>query len=191
MPILGFGYTDRSVVSERSFYGFDPRQPPGFGEARDQFPSAADSVSSVFLTVDGVRVAVIPSVFARLLVTVSVPEVHAFKPVTITRLPLSGLNNLPRIVDTTPTLVCTAVDAFDTYDELWLWVTNSSLLSGTVTLTFRLGIATVVKKLNVPSTGRFCICPGIAYGDGVEISIASDIGCDQIMVDGYINRLGH
>lgn len=192
MPILGFGYIDRAAISDKHLYGFDSRQPSGFSEPLDQFPWSAGSVSRVFLTVEGIPpVVAVPGVYARLVINVCEPVAHVFKPFVITRLALSGAASLPMIVDHSPAVIHTAVNTYESYDEIWLWVTNSSMLSATVTLTFNSGAEAVVKKLNIPSVGRFCICPGVAYGDGVEVSIASDIGQGQIMVDGYVNRLGH
>lgn len=112
---------------------------------------------------------------------------------TVTRIPLSGkTNSLPIAVTENAApgnAVHTATATTGVMDEIWLWITNSSLVEATVTLEFEQGTSTVIKAVGMPPRGEFLVCPGISYGNGVAIRVFSDIDDGTIVVDGHVNRM--
>jgi hypothetical protein len=88
------------------------------------------------------------------------------------------------------TLIHTTTSDLESYDEVWLWATNTSSADSEVYLLW--GGEVLPNDLNVYNVlakdGYKCIVPGIVLANGYSITAYSPFG-STINVVGYVNRI--
>lgn len=112
---------------------------------------------------------------------------------TISPILLSGSasgKQIKVVATSTPgTAIHTAVSGSTSFDEVWLWGTNSSAATVKVTIEFG-GVASPDDQIEAsipPESGPFLIVPGLKLNGGLLIKAFAGTA-NVVLISGYVNQ---
>lgn len=93
---------------------------------------------------------------------------------------------------TAGTLIHTATAAAGSFDEIWLYVTNTDAAAVTLTLEFG-GVTSpddhICKAVSIPAnSGPICIVPGLLLNGGVAARAFAS-SANKLLISGFVNRI--
>lgn len=113
---------------------------------------------------------------------------------TFSKIKLSGSTDGKQIkvgaTSTPGTTIHTAVTGTTNYDEIWLYVTNSSVSSVSLTIEWGGSVSPDdLIQMSIPSkTGLYLIIPGLVLHNGAVVKSFASV-TNVINVSGWVNRI--